>query len=94
MSTPAKPTVYVNVFCFDTADMSLERPVLTTRAAAIEDAEESGDDYVYTLTDAGKIDLEPEFSERYHERKAFDARMDAKIDEMRELASFTMAERA
>jgi hypothetical protein len=94
MSTTPKPTVYVNVFRFDNTDMSLERPVLTMRAAAVEDAEEHADDYVYTLTDQGRIDLEPEFSERWHEQKDFDAAVDARNDEMRELSSFTMTARA
>lgn len=93
MSTPAKPTVYVNVHegafgpeAHDTCH--------TSRYEATQEAEGYADTYLYTLTDIGKIDLEPEFSEGWHEKKDFDAAVDAKIDDLRELASFTMAERA
>lgn len=81
MSTP---TLFINVFRFDGLDMSLERPVLRTRAKAIEDAEEHADEYAYTLTDTGKINLEPEFSEAWQAKKDFDATVDARIDAAKE----------
>ena len=82
-----QPSIFINVFRFDGLDMPLERPVLRTRAKAIEDAEEHADAYAFTLTDTGRINLEPEFSERWQERKDFDAAVDAKIDERKECAA-------
>jgi hypothetical protein len=78
------PTCFINIFRFDGIDMALERPVIRTRAKAIEDAEEFADEYRYTLSDKGRIDLEPEFSEAWHAKKDADAAVDARIDEGRE----------
>src|ERR1700728_3994651 len=66
--------------------------VWTSRADAVDAAEAYADTYAFTLTDAGTIDLTPEFSEAFHEKRDFDAAIDARNDELRELSSFTMTE--
>jgi hypothetical protein len=78
------PTIFINVFRVKGREMSFERNLITSRAEAIEDAEAYADEYAYTLSDAGMIDLRPEFSEAYHEQRDFDATVDARIDEMKE----------
>jgi hypothetical protein len=85
MHHPASPTLFVNVFEKDGRTFA-EGDVYIDRRQAIEDAEEWSDNYVYTLTDTGKLDLSPEFSEGFQERRDFDAAVDAKIDAMRERA--------
>jgi hypothetical protein len=94
MQYPTKqPTVFVNVHAGAFGPEAFET-VHTSRHEAAVAAEDYADSYLFTLTDAGKIDLTPEFSEGYHERRDFDASVDARIDQMKELESFTMHERA
>jgi hypothetical protein len=88
-----EPTLFLNIHNFGSKDYA-ESEVLTSRAAAIRDAEQWADRYQYTFTDIGKIDLSGDFSEGFQEKRDFDAAVDRKIDEMRELQSFTMQERA
>jgi hypothetical protein len=90
MQHPA-PSLFINVFTIDGVDMPLEsHGVAKSLAEAVKDAEDHADDYVYTLTDIGKMDLSPHFSESFHEKRDFDAAVDRHIDELRELKSFTM----
>jgi hypothetical protein len=86
------PTLYVNVFD-NHGRLEAHDGVYTSRAEAADAAEQYADTYRFTLTDAGKVDLTPEFSEAFHERRDFDATVDARIDGMRDLASFTMTAR-
>jgi hypothetical protein len=80
-----RPTLLINVFRFDGRDMPLEsHGVCTGIAEAVRRAEEFADEYRYTLTDAGVINLTTQFSEGWQDRKDFDAAVDAKIDGMRE----------
>ena len=66
-----------------TVDMPYERAVIKNREEAVRHAEEFSDFYVYTLTDVGIIDLTPDFSEGFHEKRDFDAAVDRKIDDMK-----------
>jgi hypothetical protein len=77
------PILYVNIH---NGALGLEAHdgVWTSRADAVDAAEAYYNTYAFTLTDAGKIDLTPEFSEGYQERKDFDAAVDAKIHESKE----------
>jgi len=77
------PTRYINIFSHNGKHYA-EGEVLETRAAAIEDAEQSIHQYMYTLTDTGVLDLTSEFSEGWHEARDFDAAVDRKIDAMKE----------
>lgn len=76
------PTIFVNVFTTE-GQTSAGGEVLSTRAEAIRYAEEFAGDYQFTLTDAGKIDLSDEFSERYQAQRAYDAKTDARIDHLK-----------
>jgi len=78
------PTIFINVFRIRGALMPMEQAVITNRAEAIRDAEEFADEYRFTLTDTGSINLEPEFSEAWQEKKDRDAVIEARIDEMKE----------
>jgi hypothetical protein len=83
MSTPAKPTIFVNVH---QGQVGLEAfdSVHTSRTEAAQAAEDYSDSYRFTLTDAGKIDLTAEFSEGFHEQRDFDATVDARTDNAKE----------
>lgn len=72
MNTTREPQakIYVNVFADNTGKEYAEGFVCHTRKAAIDDAEEFADRYLYTLTDIGRITLEPEFSDSYAEAQA------------------------
>jgi hypothetical protein len=86
-------TVFVNVHRGAFGPEAFET-VHTSRHEAATAAEDYADSYLYTLTDAGKLDLTPEFSESYHEARDADAAVDAHIDQLKELESFTLHERA
>jgi hypothetical protein len=88
----SEPTIFINVFQGDAGNWASEK-VHTSRTEAVEAAEEFSDDYEFTLTDAGKIDLRSAFSEGYQEKRDFDAMIDARIDGLKDLRSFTMTER-
>jgi hypothetical protein len=82
-SRTIQPTVFINVHSFGGRQYA-ETDVLTSRADAVRDAEEWADRYAYTLTDTGQIDLRDEFSEAYQAMRAYDERMDARIDARKE----------
>ena len=93
MQHPPEPTIFVNIHRGAFGPEAFET-VHTSRHEATVAAEDFASTYLFTLTDAGKINLTPEFSEAYHEARDFDAAVDAHIDQMKELESFTMHERA
>jgi hypothetical protein len=79
------PTLYLNVHSFGGKDYA-ESEVLTSREEAIREGEAWADRYQYTLTEFGRIDRRDEFSESYQAMRAYDERMDARIDAMKENA--------
>jgi|CZKL01.1.fsa_nt_gi hypothetical protein len=86
MSSKPQPTTFLNVHSFGGKQYA-ESEVLTSRAAALKDAEEWSDRYVFTLTEFGRIDLRDEFSERYQRTRGHDELMDARIDDAKEQRS-------
>lgn len=81
------PSVFVNIHNNAKARrIEAHDGVFSTRREAADAAEEYADSYLYTLTDAGKVDLTSEFSEGFHEKRDYDAAVDAKIDAMKECA--------
>lgn len=86
MQHTSQPTLFINVFNFDGKDMPLEsNGVAKTRAEAVRDAEDFADQYSYTLTDAGRLDLSSEFSEGFQSKRDFDAAVDAQIAARKEV---------
>ena len=86
MQHTSQPTVFVNVF--DNAKAKRHEAhdgVYTHRREAADAAEQYSESYLYTLTDAGKINLTPDFSEGFHEKRDFDASVDSAIDDRKEL---------
>ncbi len=83
MPHPA-PKTFVNIH-YNWKDKRLEAHdgVFPNRADAAEAAEAYADSYRFTLTDIGQLDLTPDFSEGFHEKRDFDAAVDRKIDEMK-----------
>jgi hypothetical protein len=82
-----EPKLYVNVSRSTNKGVSrLEAHdcVHYNRQRAIDEAEEWHGTYAFTLTDIGKIDLRPEFSEEYHAQVAKEQEVDRRIDEMQE----------
>lgn len=61
-----KPTKYINIFNF--GGPCGQSDVTESRAEAVKEAEDWAYRYMYTLTDAGQIDLTPEFSETFQAR--------------------------
>jgi hypothetical protein len=80
-----EPTIYFNIHTFGGKEYC-ESERLHNRAEAIREAEAWADRYQYTLTEFGRIDLRNEFSESYQAMRAYDERMDARIDSMKENA--------
>jgi hypothetical protein len=80
-----KPTLFINVFSFDGKEMPLEgHGVATGLEEAVRDARDFEDEYRYTLTDVGQVDLSQYFSEGFHEQRDHDAAVDAAIDAVRD----------
>lgn len=79
-----QPRYFVNVWIDGDGKEFCEGALHTTREAAILDAEEESSvcSYAFTLTDIGRINLEPEFSEHYQEAKA-DAYSKARNESLR-----------
>ena len=87
-AAPKKPFYFVNIHCQRNGGMfHFEQDIIHDRDKAIREAEEQDDAYPYmfTLTNLGRIDLRPEFSDEYHQRQAHDAYIDIKIDEAKDL---------
>jgi hypothetical protein len=81
------PSLLINIYSFSGKPMPLEsHGVATSLAEAVKDARDFEDEYVYTLTDIGVMDLSSHFSEGFQQRRDFDATIDAKIDHMKELS--------
>ena len=78
----ASPALFINVFRNGNR-LEAHDGVWTSRKDAVDAAEAYADTYAYTVTDAGKINLEPEFSEGWREKKDFDAAVDRKIDQLK-----------
>jgi hypothetical protein len=78
------PTLFINVFTIRGIDTPLEsHGVAKSRAEAVKGARDFEDEYAYTLTDIGRIDLSNDFSEGFHEKLDFDAAVDRKIDDIK-----------
>jgi hypothetical protein len=89
------PRLFINVFRFDGKDMPLESyGVAKTLVEAATDAEDYADEYQYTLSDTGRLDLTPLFSSKYHRRRAQEAVVDSRIDQLKDLETFKLTERA
>jgi hypothetical protein len=88
----ASPTIYVNVHD-NHGRLEAHDMVHTCPHAAARAAEDYADTYAFTLTDVGKTDLTDLFSEGWHEKRDADAGIDARIDDLKELSSFTMTAR-
>lgn len=78
-----QPTKFINVFS-DNGRFWTGAELQTSRKDAVEHAEGWADQYEYTLTDVGQLDLSAEFSEGWHEKRDFDAAVDRHIDELKE----------
>jgi hypothetical protein len=80
-----KPTLFVNIYNFGGKEMPLEsNGVAKSLAEAVKDARDYEEQYLYSLTDVGQVDLSAHFSEGYQDRRDFDATIDARIDAAKE----------
>jgi hypothetical protein len=77
------PTVFVNIHR-TSHGLEAHDGVWTGRADAVDAAEQYASSYQYTLTDAGRIDLTPDFSEEYTAARDAEAAREQKTDAMRE----------
>jgi hypothetical protein len=77
------PTLYINIFR-NGERLEAHDGVYTSRTEAIDAAEGYGDSYEFTLTEAGRINLEPEFSEEYHQRRVRDEDVDYRLEDLKE----------
>jgi hypothetical protein len=79
------PTLLINIFRFDGKLMPLEHHgVATTREEAVKNAEEFADEYEFTLSDTGKLDLSGDFSAEYWAARELSYARELKAGEARE----------
>lgn len=82
---------YVNIHKDSIYGEGAYETVYKSRYEATEAAEESAHNYLYTLSNEGRIDLRPDFSDEYKYAQAQNERTDHGIDIIKNnLPSFTM----